>query len=438
LSTNGPRLSPRIGLFGLIGVTFAVIAPVSSVFLTYGTGFQLAGTGIVAGYVVGALLNLAIMGCYGEVGSQYPEAGGDYALAARALGRRTGSVYAVLLLVKGMVVPALLSLSTAAYLHTLAPGLAATPTAVGLLLLALLLSALDLRTSSLLVTLMVGVELTVFLLFIGVGVTHLQQPLAVLWHPVVNTPGGLARVPSGAWLGAATAALYGLNGPQATLYYSEETRARPDQFGRTILGSAVATVLIELSAVVVATLALPSLSPHAVGLPLARVMEAGLRPTTRRMILGGITLALFDTELATTMSYARIFYAIARDRQWPGPLNRACLSLSRRGVPWGALVTLGSLNLAVTMASAVPILVTLSGTILIVVYLGIALSSLLTRLTRRPPWAMPAWPLPPLVALVGLGMVLAQVRVNEIRLTALIVGLGVLWALLAPGLQDDG
>ena len=57
-------LKPVLGLGRLIGVTFAVIAPASSVFLTYSTAYRIAGPTLIFSYAAGALLNLAVMFCY--------------------------------------------------------------------------------------------------------------------------------------------------------------------------------------------------------------------------------------------------------------------------------------------------------------------------------------------------------------------------------------
>lgn len=424
------RLSPVVSFGRLVGLSFAMIAPASSVFLTYGTAYRQAGTGVFLGFVLAAGLNLAIMFCYAEVGSVYPEAGGDYALAARALGRAAGSVYSVLFAIKGMAIPALLALSTADYLHQAAPVFPTVPTAGAIFLLTVALAALDLRTSSLAATLMVGIELAVFIGFMAVGLLHLRQPPEVLLHPVMAVHQTLFPVARSRWLMTVAAALYGLNGPQAYLYYSEETAAAPRRLGRAILGTALVTILIELSAVVVGTLALPSLASPGGPLPLARMMEAGLGVGwVRPVLLLGITVALFDTGLATTMSYARIFYAIARDGQWPRAVNALCARVSRRGIPIGALMCLGIVNLGVLAAFDVHFLVTLGGTVLIVLYLGIAAAALVTRISVGPgPYAMPGWPLAPLLALVGLSGVLAQLTPPQLAVTGGLVLMGIAWS----------
>ena len=423
-----------LGLWRLVGITFAVIAPASSVFLTYGTAYGEAGTGVVLAYILAGTLNVLMMLCYAEVGSRHPEAGGDYALAARVLGRRAGSVYTALFALKGMAIPALVALSTASYFHEFDAHVPAGEAAVIIFILYILLAALDIRASSLVVNVMVGVEVLVFGLFLVAGITHLHQPLQVFWHPVMARRGGLTPVSSGTWIAAGIAALYALNGPQACLYYSEETRVAPRQIGRTILAASLATVGVELVAVSLATLALPAVTPTAGAHTIARMAFGGPGAGwVHLLVVAGITMALFDTGLATTMSYSRIFYAIARDRQFPGRLNDICGYVSRRGVPLGALMCLGIVNMAAVLTATVDFLVGLGGTVLIIIYGGIAIASLADRLREsRTPYPMPAWPLPPLIALAGLGLLVIHVDAVRLAVTLLVVLAGLAWFRMAP------
>lgn len=415
-----PRLSPVIGLGRLVGLTFAVIAPVSSIFLTFGTAFHAAGTGIALGFAVGAVINLAVMYCYAELGSRFPEAGGDYALAARSLGRWAGSLYTVLFFIKGIAIPALLALSTAAYLHQLWAQLPVSPMGIAIFLVYLVLGALDLRTSSVVVTLMVTVELIVFVLFVVVAATHVRQPPSILLAPFHQHLD---------WMGAAIAALYGLNGPQACLYYSEETSASPRQVGRTILGAALVTATIEIGGVILGTLALPSLAVSPGTLPLAALIATSLGPRGGVLVLTAIAVALFDTGLATTMSYSRIFYAIGRDGQWPGIVNRATTWVTARGVPLGALLVLAAFNIAVMALSGIERLVTLGGTLLIVVYLGVIAGTAVMRVKSQPPYAMHGWPWPALIALAGLSFAAVSLSRFHLIATGLVVVLGLVWSL---------
>jgi amino acid transporter len=154
-------------------------------------------------------------------------------------------------------------------------------------------------------------------------------------------------------------------------------------------------------------------------------------------MLLGIGVALYDTGLATTMSYGRIFYAIARDAQWPGILNRVMSRISRTGVPIGALLVLGAVNMAVMASSSIQMLVTLGGTLLMVVYAGIATASILDRIRqRRAPYQMPWWPIPPLAALAGLALLVGHLSRFHLILTGLVTLLGLTWAWASPTPRD--
>jgi amino acid transporter len=417
------RLSPMIGAGRLVGLTFAVIAPISSIFLTYGTAYRASGIGIVFGFAAGALINLAVMCCYAELGSRYPEAGGDYALAARSLGRWAGSLYTVIFAVKGIAIPALLALSAGAYLHELWRPIPTVALGMMIFLVYVVLAGLDLKTSSTLVTAMVAVEVLVLILFALVALTHLR-------HPVIGLLPALHR--PGRFMGALAAALYGLNGPQACLYYSEEATATPRQVGRTIFGAALVTVLVEVGGVLLGTLALPHWGTTKEALPLAALIIASLGPWARIFVLAAIAVALFDTGLATTMSYVRIFFAIARDGQWPGPLNRIMRWISSKGVPWGALAVLALANLAMMALSGIYALVTLGGSLLIVIYLGIIAGTVANRIRALPPYVMPSWPWPVLVGTAGLLAASLTLTRYHIVVTSLVVLLGLAWAWAAP------
>lgn len=159
-------LRPVIGVSRLLGLTFAAIAPCASVFLTYGAAYQSAGTGLVLGFIIGAILNLVVMFDYAEVGKL-----GYNSLASRALGPRVGSIYTSLFSWKGLVIPATLSIATASYVDAALPAVPITIGAVVVLFMYLGLSFSHLATSSFASTVRVVVEAAVLLGFLILAVT---------------------------------------------------------------------------------------------------------------------------------------------------------------------------------------------------------------------------------------------------------------------------
>src|SRR5579875_502380 len=134
----------------------------------------------------------------------------------------------------------------------------------------------------------------------------------------------------------------------------------------------VATVVVELVAVVPATLALPS--PHlgsGAGIPPAILIQrSALGTVGGRLLLVGVAAAMFDTGLAATLGYGRIITpspAIASGRN----LSRFFLVLNRKGVRYRPYLILGAVNLLIVVFSVLTNLVVFTGALLLVLYLGV-------------------------------------------------------------------
>ncbi len=415
--------APPIGWGRLLAITCAFIAPATSLFLTFGPVYRLAGPDVVLAYALGGAVSVLMMLCYAEVGSVHPEAGGDYALAARTLGPRAGAVVGAAFVFKGMALPALLCLGAAAYVHVAVPGLPMLATAAGLLALVLVLAPLDLRTSSGVVLGLVGLELLVLVVFAAVAGS------AVPTAPVVVPP---AR--GVGWLGVMGAVgpvLYAMNGPQACLYFSEEVVGSGRQLGRTILGVSVLTVAIQVGGAALGTLALASMGPLSHGaVPLmALPTHAGWTRTALAWLPVGIGAALFDAALTTTMGYGRIYRALARDHLWPAPLND-WLAAGGRVAPY---LLLGVGNGGLLLVARLRDLVAPMGALVMLVYVAVAIAALVSRLGRRGiPFRMPAWPLPPLLALGVLGILVRFLPSRQLVALLGVLVLGAAWGYPRP------
>jgi amino acid transporter len=417
------QLRTVIGPGRLILLTFALVAPATSVWLAFGAAYRSAGTGIVLSYGLAGLVNILVMLCYAEVGSLYPEAGGDYALARQALGPRIGAVYALVFAVKGAILPAVLCLGAAAYLHDAWPTIGVGTGAAALLAAAVALGLMTLTLSSAVMAVMVGVEGVAFLALLAVTLTALPGPSAF-------SPASLVALPSGRWpavLGGAVPALYAYNGPQAVLYYSEETRAAPRTFGRLIITVALSTVAVEGLGVLLAALAVghrPEL--RQVPLPLLALVTGSDR--WGRLVLTATGVALFDAAAATLMAYARVLYAVARDGLWPEPLNRRLGHVSTHGVPAFTVACLGLLNFGALRLSTLNNWVVLLGALVLLLYAGIAGAALTTRLRAHPPYRMPFWPVPPLAVLLAIGVLLRVIPPVQRTVLAAVTAAGLLWS----------
>lgn len=412
----------------------AATSPTASVFLTYGSAWSSAGTGLVFGFIIGAVLAYGIALSYAEGASAYPlTTGGDYSIVSQALGRRVGSIYTSLFTFKGIVIPSVLSLATAAYLQAVIPGLPVTGTAVVVLLVILFFCFEGIKISSTVASIMVAIESVVLIGFMVVAATHIHQPTSILWHPVMPSGHAFVAATGAGIIASVVSALFAYNGWEASLYFSEETKTNPRGIGKTVAINISIIVGLELIAIVLATLALPSLSVSTTNqIPLAVVVRSSLGVLGASALLVGVVVAQFDSALASTLVYGRIYYAIARDGHWPEILNRFFLKLNRHSVPYGAFVVLGIINLIICLVSSLTSLVIFTGALLMVLYLGVALSSFVTRRRDRPAFRMPWWPVPPLVGIVGILIVFSQLSLKAIGVVAGMVLLGILWSFRKP------
>ncbi|GAA4091728.1 amino acid transporter [Nocardioides kongjuensis] len=139
----------------------------------------------------------------------------------------------------------------------------------------------------------------------------------------------------------------------------------------------------------------------------------------------GIALAIVNAVIAVIIQIARLVYASARDRSWPGPVDDVLGRIHPRfRSPVNATVLVGVLS-ALT-AAFIPLtwLITATGASVALVYLVVGACAL--RL-RRPGSAssrgyrMPLWPLP--AVLLVAGMLYVCVEVGRDAPSQLVIGL---------------
>lgn len=407
----------------VLAIAVAAISPTTSVFLVYGTGLASAGTGVIWAFITGAAIALAMAFCYAEAGSVFPSAGGAYTIVRKALGPVLGGVATVLFLVLGIVVTASILVSAATYLVQLAGGgLPVNWVALGMMVLVTILSMEKISPTSWVTGLMLVLELTVILVFTGFCLGHVSLDSDPFTHPLMagtgtfhGPPGASLYVSVGAsgMIAAIVPALFAFNGYDWPLYFAEESRGSRRSLPRAVMLAVTISVVVEVLAVVAATYAIKDLaSASASAAPLSDIAARVMGPAGSKVLLAGVVIAMFDTGLAGNLAYARIFYAAARDRMWPGPLNSFFGRLSRRTrVPvWGFAVLFAG-NAILCVFSSLNDLITFTGVVIVIIYLLVAVSALVCRARGRSSgdtFRMPLWPVPPLIAIAGVIVALTQ------------------------------
>lgn len=426
-ATRGPEGSVSLDRGALrpvnvLAIAVAAISPTTSVFLVYGTGLVAAGTGVIWAFLAGAVIALAMAFSYAEAGSVFPSAGGAYTIVRRALGPVWGGVATILFLVLGMVITASILVAAATYLSQLAGGdLPANWLAFGMMVLVTVLSVERIGPASWVTGFMLVLELTVILAFTGFALAHVSLRSDPFTHPALPAGHGPGLVTVGAagMIAAIVPALFAFNGYDWPLYFAEESRAARRALPRAVLVAASVSVVIEVLAVVAATYAIRSLPATAANAaPLSLIAHQVMGSAGATVLLIGVVIAMFDTGLAGNLAYARIYYAAARDRMWPGPVNGFFGRLGRRSrVPvWGfALLFAG--NGLLCIFSSLNTLITFTGVVIVTIYLLVAASALLCRIRDRGlerSFRMPLWPLPPLIAIAGVAIALSQQTARDL------------------------
>jgi amino acid transporter len=428
------QLARRLKVAGNLTLTLAVIGPAASVFAIGSLALRQQGSGAFLAFLIAALISGCLAVAWAELGVLYPTAGGLYGIVARVLGRRVGFLALVLQLALFVIVPSAFALAAGQYLTAVWP--AVSPRAVALVLLAAAtaLAVAGIRLNAAVTAAFLAVELVIILVVSALGFANADWTLAgTLLDPRVYAadgsaaPATLRTLLAGVVLGLGAYAGYG-----GAVIFSEETRGPRRGIARAVLGALGIAVLAELLALAAALLGAPSQ---------AQLTTAPAPMSYLVRSLGGdrlvtiVTLALvatfFNIVLAVLLEYARILYSSGRDRAWPVPLGRAVGRIHpRTRTPVVATLAIGVAALTLTAVTDYAAAVTFASLTVVLTFALIALSALGTRL-RQPglarPYRMPLWPLPPLVALVGVALTVVLQTGRDLAIVAAILAAGALY-----------
>lgn len=410
--------------FAVLSIAVAAISPTTSVFLVYGGDLTLAGTGVIWAFIAGAVIALCMAVCYAEVGSVFPSAGGAYTIVRRAIGPVAGGMINILFLVLGLVSTSSILVAAATYLSSLVPGgVPVNWVALAMMVLITGLSVRRISPTGWITTLILVLELVVILVFTGFAFAHASLHHNPFTHPVMATghTGVLQAVGAGGLLAAVVPALFAFNGYDWPLYFAEEAKNARRTLPRAVVLAAVISVVVELLAVTGATLAIRNLgATTANDAPLSLIAAQVMGSVGAKVLLVGVVIAMFDTGLAANLGYARVYYAAARDTMWPGPLNTFFSHLgARSNVPVNGFVVLFVGNAVLCIFSSLNTLITFTGVVIVTIYLFVAVSALVCRVRDRGllgTFRLPLWPVPPLIAIIGVAAALAHQTAHDIEI----------------------
>jgi amino acid transporter len=414
-------------------ITLSSVTPASSVFIIVPAILLGVGGASVLTLVLAAIAAVFVGVCYAELSATYPVTGGEYTWAARLLGRPLGFATFLLTLVSGILIISVIALGTGDYLGAAWSGLSGSWVGVGVIVVTTVVSILDIRTNAWVTGIFLATELLALVVLTLLGFLHPQRGLDSFFSAQVAGPDGLQGVGVAAVVALLPVALFAFNGYGAAVYYVEETKDANRTIGRVILMSLVVTAVVEvvpLAAVVVGAPSMSALLGSDVPMNYFLIERGG--HALNVVISVGIALAIVNAVIAIIIQIARLVYASARDRSWPGPVDDVLGKVHPRyRSPANATLLVGALSVLAAVFIPLSWLITATGASVAVVYLVVGACAL--RL-RRPGVAasrgyrMPLWPLPPLLLIAGMVYVCVQVAKDTpsqlaISLGTMVVGL---------------
>ena len=357
---------------------------------------------VLAAWLAGGVLALAGAMVYGELGSRYPRAGGDYRYLHEAFGPLPAflSGWAAFLLTFSAAAAAM-AIAALDHLHQALPvlePLAGWPdrvAAAGVVLLLTVANAAGTRVAGRTTIALTALPILglagLFLAGLLSGVAEVHWPE----HPLA-APEGLAVRAFGA---ALVPVFFAYSGWNAAAYLGGEMRDPRRSLPRALLiGTAAVTLLyVAVNAVLVVTLPGSELAGSSTAV--AAAARRLLGPAAERVLAAVIALAILGSANVTLMAGARIYYAMAGDALGPPALAR----LNRAGVPGIALWTAGIWTAVLAASGQFERLVEWS-TLAILLLSSLAVAALFVLRRRAADakiYRCPLYPLTPAVYLVA-------------------------------------
>lgn len=414
-----PERLPRVlTVFGGVLLTLSCITPGSSLFILVPELVQSQGTGVVLTLVLAAVISIGIALCYGELGTRFPIAGGEYSIVALVLGRGAGWLTFILSLGMIFVVPPVIALGTADYLASVIE-LPVAATGAAVMLLATLIALLDVRSNALVTGTFLAIEVLAAALVAGFGFAHAHRPVSSLLAPTIpDATGGHSSFTWGVLLAGLAVGMFTFQGFSSAVYLSEELKRPERSVVRTVMWSLLASVLIIGVPTVAVVLGAGSDAALA-GADFVAIVHSWGGPALSTFVGLSVAAAIINAVIVMVLQNGRVLYASARDQAWPDSVNRAMTKLHPRWKsPWVATLVAGLP--AATLAGLVDseTLVGVTGVIVAGLYLTVAIAALRARRTSSSTgWRMPLWPAPAVLAIAAIVLALVNQTPTDLALT---------------------
>jgi amino acid transporter len=414
-----PQLKRSFGAVGNAILTLSAMSPATTVFVYVSVLLFMVGTWSFPATIMAAFIAAGMGLVYAELGTAYPIAGGEYAIIGRVLGRGTGFVVFVILLLFYTLLIASFALGAGIQLQTIWSTI--DPRMAGLILLVLAagLAVLRVRTSWIVTTVMLALELVSIGIVSVMGFAHAHDPVGRLLVPKAFVPSGAAApITWSVLLVGLTLAFFNMTGFNVSVLFSEETKKARQHIGRAVLLAVAVFVVIVTVPTAAALLGAPSLrklsTDPAAMTNLVSSLGAGRLGT---FITLAIVVAIFNALVANIMGFGRVLWSGARDQVLPQPVNGWLEAVHPRYcTPWVACIVMAAAGAFSLFSSAITGLVTLMGVITLVFMSLMCVAALRIRLMRDAPrrYLMPLWPFVPIAVLTSFALMATSQTAKDV------------------------
>ncbi|MFJ9696378.1 APC family permease [Kitasatospora sp. NPDC101183] len=441
-------LSRSLSLRENMLITLSSVTPASSVFIVMPAVIQRLGGAATVAFALAAAAGILMAFCYAELSSAFPVTGGEYAFAARTLGRSTGFALFALSLLGGVLVTAVIALGTGSYLGVVWGALDGKGAGLAVIALASVVAVLNIRTAAWVTGVFLVLELAAVAVLAVLGFVHVEQPVSVLWtaHTLGGADGNVLTGAAWGLIASSTAtAIFAYNGYGTAVYFAEETR-QASAIGRVVLWSLGITVAAECLPLVGVLLGTPSIDGlMSADSPMNYFLLERAGSTVNTVVSLGIAVAVVNAVIAIMLQSGRLLYSSARDRAWPDLVGTPLATVHRKlRTPLAATLVTGLATLLVGWLVSLDTLILATGSTLVLVYVLVALSALAGRVrgtTSTAPYRMRGWPYVPLaVVAVMLYVAYESMRTDWRPITIaagmLAVGYAYYYAYLHPRRAD--
>jgi amino acid transporter len=334
--------------FGALMITLSALSPTIGVFVVGSDILHQAGTAVFPCYVLAVLVGIAIANVYGELGTAYPDTGGEYTILGRVLNPAWGFAVLGINILGFTIANALTGLGMAKYLGVLIPGIEPIPTAMTLVAIVTVMAMLNIRVNAWITGGFLACELLGLVLIAWLGFTHVHRSFAdaALSMSMLGAHGQLVPATPAILGVAGVAALYAFNGYGSTVFLGEEIHEASKRIARVVFWALALGAVTELLPMLAVLMGAPDLKTViAAKDPIAAFALATGGPVMAKIVSLAVAVAIFNCMIVVALLSGRQLYATARDGAWPGPVNRALSRIHPRfNSPWAATLVVGVIS----------------------------------------------------------------------------------------------